>query len=126
MSQTWMIDKNAFFKGDCGIPWTGLNFISNKQNFTSILLKKQFLYYDNENTALTAKILDDNGLNMNSIQGWANEAYRTVSFLTPPRIPYYPGYKTMLLKLKRLVKRQCAKITKCYIWTASLLLCEVN
>lgn len=30
MSQTWMIDKNAFFKGGCGIPWTGLNFISNK------------------------------------------------------------------------------------------------
>lgn len=88
MSQTWMIDKNAFFKGGCGIPWTGLNFISNKQNFTSILLKRQLLYYDNKEIAFTSKIqgIDDDSSG-NIIKNWTDEAYRTVSFLTPPGFP---------------------------------------
>ena len=101
MSQTWVIRDNA----PVGIYWislTDINFTSNGQNFTRIdtlnmgrydpvtkISKESYTlrYYTSESSQISvtsSPIITENDMPTGNVWEFTNEAYRTITFETPP------------------------------------------
>ena len=101
MSQTWVIRDNA----PVGIYWinlTDVNFTSNGQNFTRIdtlnvgrydavtkitTTRYTLRYYTSESSQISvtsSPIITENNIPTGNVWEFTNEAYRTITFETPP------------------------------------------
>ena len=101
MSQTWVIKDNAPV-GIYGILLTDINFTSNGQNFTRIdtlnmgrydpvtkISKESYTlrYYTSESSQISvtsSPIITENDMPTGNVWEFTNEAYRTITFETPP------------------------------------------
>ena len=101
MSQTWVIRDNAPV-GIYGIHLTDVNFTSNGQNFTRIdtlnrgrydpvtkISKMSYTlrYYTSESSKISvtsSPIITENDMPTGNVWEFTNEAYRTITFETPP------------------------------------------
>ena len=101
MSQTWVIRDNAPV-GIYGIHLTDVNFTSNGQNFTRIdtLFMNSYdavtkitttsytlRYYTSESSQISvtsSPIITENNVPTGNVWEFTNEAYRTITFETPP------------------------------------------
>lgn len=101
MSQTWVIRDNAPV-GIYEIRLTDINFTSNGQNFTRIdtlnmgrydpvtkitTTSYTLRYYTSESSQISvtsSPIITENGVPTGNVWEFTNEAYRTITFETPP------------------------------------------
>ena len=101
MSQTWVIKDNAPV-GIYGILLTDINFTSNGQNFTRIdtlnmggydtvtkisTMSYTLRYYTSESSQISvtsSPIITENNIPTGNVWEFTNEAYRTITFETPP------------------------------------------
>ena len=78
--ETWVLNETVSFD----LPRVNVNFISNNENFDSIIaadlgkFEKKLTYDRVDGSTVIAFEADIDGLS------WKNQAYRTLTFATPP------------------------------------------